>query len=101
MDLGRADALGKGRPVDNEFAALDELRQRIASVIAKGAAFSTKDLAISGRDIMEKLSVRPGPIVGRILEQMLERVIEEPALNERETLLSLVEACANALEPPA
>jgi tRNA nucleotidyltransferase (CCA-adding enzyme) len=101
MDLGRADAIGKGKPVDNEFAALEELRARIAGLIAKGAAFGTKDLAISGRDVMDKLGVRPGPIVGRILEQMLERVIEEPALNERETLLSLVEAYAGAMEPPA
>jgi tRNA nucleotidyltransferase (CCA-adding enzyme) len=101
MDLGRADAIGKGKPVDDEFAALEELRARIAGSIAKGAAFGTKDLAISGLDVMEKLQIRPGPIVGRVLERMLERVIEEPSLNERETLLGLVEACANAPEPPA
>ena len=101
MDLGRADAIGKGKPVDDEFAALEELRARIAASIAKGTAFGTKDLAISGRDVMDTLGVQPGPIVGRILEQLLERVIEEPSLNERESLLSLVEAYAGAMEPPA
>jgi tRNA nucleotidyltransferase (CCA-adding enzyme) len=96
MDLGRADAVGKGKPVNDEFAALDELRARIEGLIAKGAAFGTKDLAISGRDVMDKLGVRPGPIIGRVLERLLERVIEEPSVNERETLLGLVEACAAA-----
>jgi tRNA nucleotidyltransferase (CCA-adding enzyme) len=103
MDLGRADAIGKGKPVNDEFAALEELSARIAGLIAKGAAFGTKDLAISGRDVMEKLGSRPGPIVGRVLERLLERVIEEPSLNERDALLGLVEACAAAAgtEPPA
>ncbi|HET6332883.1 MAG TPA: HD domain-containing protein, partial [Polyangiales bacterium] len=100
MDLGRADAIGKGKPVNDEFAALEELRARVEGLIAKGTAFGTKDLAISGRDVMDKLGVRPGPIIGRVLERMLERVIEEPSLNERETLLDLVEACA-AAEPQA
>lgn len=100
LELGRADALGKGRPVDEELAALDELRARIADSVAKGAAFGTRDLAIDGRDVMAKLGIRPGPSVGRVLENLLERVLERPELNERDTLLGLVESCA-PLEPPA
>lgn len=103
MELGRADAIGKGKPqgLDEAFAALDELRGRIETLMAQGAAFGTKDLAIGGTDVMEKLGVRPGPIVGRVLERLLERVIEEPSLNERDALLGLVEACANAPESSA
>jgi tRNA nucleotidyltransferase (CCA-adding enzyme) len=101
MDLGRADAIGKGKPVEAEFAALDELRGRIEMLMAQGAAFGTKDLAITGNDVMQKLAVRPGPIVGRVLERLLERVIEEPSLNDRDALLGLVEACAREPEPKA
>jgi hypothetical protein len=40
--------------------------------------------------------VRPGPISGKVLERLLERVLEEPALNQRELLLPLIEGCARA-----
>ncbi|HKU43165.1 MAG TPA: HD domain-containing protein [Polyangiales bacterium] len=100
LELGRADALGKGRPVDDELAALEELRARIADSVAKGAAFGTRDLAIDGRDVMLKLGIRPGPRVGQVLENLLERVLERPELNERDTLLGMVESCAPA-EPEA
>ena len=101
MDLGRADAIGKGRPAESEFAALDELRGRIESLTAQGAAFGTRDLAISGKDVMDKLGVRPGPIVGRVLERLLERVLEDPTLNQRDALLGLVEETARGAEPQA
>ena len=43
MELGRADAVAKGRPADSEFAALDELRARIEASVAQGAAFGTRE----------------------------------------------------------
>jgi tRNA nucleotidyltransferase (CCA-adding enzyme) len=93
LQLGRADALGKGRPVEAELAALEELRARIADSVARGAAFGTRDLAISGHDVMKELGVPPGPIVGRVLERLLERVLDDPQLNERAALLALLPSC--------
>jgi tRNA nucleotidyltransferase (CCA-adding enzyme) len=101
LALGRADALGKGRPVEAELAALDELRARIQDSVAKGAAFGTRDLAVSGTDVMTQLGVRPGPIIGKVLERLLERVLEDPALNKREILLPLIEACAQGEGQPS
>jgi tRNA nucleotidyltransferase (CCA-adding enzyme) len=97
--LGRADALAKGRPVETELSALDELRARIDDCTARGAAFGTKDLAISGNDVIKQLGTVPGPIVGRVLERLLEKVLDDPALNERDALLALVQPCAD--EVPA
>ena len=37
---------------------------------------------------MKDLGVSPGPIIGEILEALLEVVTNEPALNEREALLA-------------
>lgn len=45
------------------------------------------DLAITGTDL-EALGAR-GPQVGQMLAALLERVLDEPALNTRETLLAL------------
>jgi hypothetical protein len=49
-------------------------------------------LAIDGTDLIETLGLTPGPRLGRILEDLVERVIADPALNERPTLLLLARA---------
>ena len=91
LRLARADTLAKGRPVDDDLAGLDELRARVDRALAAGAALSTRDLAVKGEDVMARLGIPPGKRVGEILKALLERVIEEPALNERERLLELVD----------
>ena len=47
-------------------------------------------LAIGGADVMQVLGTSAGPVVGQVLRALLERVIEDPSLNERERLLALV-----------
>lgn len=84
--LNRADVLGKGKDTSEDLARLEGLKAHVAKVIAAGAAFSTKDLAISGRDLMS-LGLHPGPLFGEILRTLLDEVVEDPALNQRETLL--------------
>jgi tRNA nucleotidyltransferase (CCA-adding enzyme) len=91
LDLARADALAKGREVDDDLSSLDRLRSRIEQVHAQGAALRVSELAIDGRDVIERLAVAPGPIIGRILGELLQRVIEEPELNQREALLRAVD----------
>lgn len=84
--LNRADVLGKGRDATDDLSRLEGLKAHVARVIAAGAALSIRDLAISGRDLME-LGLRPGPLFGEILRTLLDEVVEDPALNQRETLL--------------
>jgi tRNA nucleotidyltransferase (CCA-adding enzyme) len=91
LALGRADALAKGRPVDEELAGLAELRGRIDEVIAKGQALTAKDLAVGGEDVMTRLGIPPGRRVGDVLRALLDRVVESPELNERETLMRLID----------
>jgi tRNA nucleotidyltransferase (CCA-adding enzyme) len=57
------------------------------------------DLAITGKDLMDALDIRPGPRIGRILERLVNFVIEDPARNTREMLLA--EAQRSELEYPA
>ncbi|MBR1742027.1 MAG: HD domain-containing protein, partial [Lachnospiraceae bacterium] len=56
-------------------------------VVHSGAAFSIRDLAVTGQDIIG-LGVKPGPKIGEILSSLLELVLENPAVNEKEQLLS-------------
>ncbi len=94
LRLGKADALGKGRNVDEELAALKELRGRIDKTIEEGNALTTRDLAIGGKEVVEHLEGGAGPIVGEILRTLLDRVIDDPSLNTRDKLMPMVEALA-------
>ena len=85
--LNAADCLAKGRDVTDDLAALAALKSHVAEVLARGAALSTRDLKINGRDLMTHFALRPGPILGEVLQALLEAVTNEPELNDREALL--------------
>jgi tRNA nucleotidyltransferase (CCA-adding enzyme) len=88
--LNEADLRGKG-PIfkEEDLAPLFALQAHVEKVLAEGAALSTRDLMINGNVLMKELGIPPGRIIGQILEELLEAVIEDPALNEREALLGL------------
>ncbi len=98
LRLGEADALGKGRKVEQELAALKELRGRIDEQVEQGGALTTQDLAIDGNDVMQHLEGGAGPVVGQVLRELLEQVIEDPSLNTRDKLMPIVEKLAPELE---
>lgn len=89
LALGRADAIAKGKPAQDDIDNLRALRARIDRLVEEGAAFGVRDLAIGGRDVMQHLQLPPGRQIGDILAALLERVLDDPALNERDSLLSL------------
>jgi tRNA nucleotidyltransferase (CCA-adding enzyme) len=53
------------------------------------------DLAIDGEDL-RKAGVKPGPAMGRVLRDLLDRVIEDPALNTPAELMKLAASLAEA-----
>ena len=48
-------------------------------------------MKIDGNDLMRELGLTPGPRLGRILDQLVDRVITDPALNDAPTLLLLAQ----------
>ena len=93
LTLARADMAGKG-PAESELDAsvFDELEARVDRLQSEAALpTSSSSLAINGQDVMNRLGIRPGPEVGRILAALLEAVTEDPACNTRERLLQIAE----------
>jgi tRNA nucleotidyltransferase (CCA-adding enzyme) len=88
--LNRADVRSKGTDASADLAATDELEARVASVVAAKDALSVRDLVVDGQDVMRELRIGPGRKVGEVLECLLEKVIEDPKLNDRETLLRMI-----------
>jgi hypothetical protein len=90
LALREADNIGSGLPAGAGW--LDELRARIDAELAAEIVLDRRGLAIDGEDLMTELGLSQGPLVGRILDELLERVIVDPALNNRPTLLLLAQA---------
>jgi hypothetical protein len=66
----------------------DTLVTEARRVLAAQEPLAIGDLAVTGKDVMTALELAPGPAVGRILALLLDRVLEDPARNTRETLLA-------------
>lgn len=115
-EIGRAQAMHRGPPEPDSAeplavrrwlakvgAAADDLMQlagirhgsppawaRAAEQSrARGEPTSRGHLAVTGDDL-RAAGVPAGPEMGRLLEKMLEAVLEDPARNTRESLLALV-----------
>ncbi len=86
LNLRRADNIGSGLPPD--AGHLTELEARIARELEAGSPLSLRELAVDGDDLIEALALAPGPQVGELLERLLSSVIEDPARNDRDVLLS-------------
>src|SRR5262245_4953142 len=91
--LRAADNVGSGVPVDAH--GLAELKTRVEAELAASAVLDLSRLAVNGDDLMAELGLPQGPHLGRILDGLLERVIAEPRLNDRATLLLLAESMSD------
>ncbi|MBU1701811.1 MAG: HD domain-containing protein [Candidatus Eisenbacteria bacterium] len=87
FELRKADTAGSGKRRANASRKLQELWDRIQEVLEKDNAFSVRDLAIDGNDIMRELGVTPGRVIGDALHHLLELVLEDPELNTPESLI--------------
>ncbi len=59
-----------------------ELQARLSQIRRDGSPLSTPDLALDGRGAMAVLGAGPGPHVGEALRHLLDRVLDDPALND-------------------
>jgi len=88
LELARAHRLALD-PKGANLAQLRALRRLAEQAQRDHAPLSLGDLALSGDDLLAELELVPGPRVGGLLELLLDRVLDEPALNERGTLLKI------------
>lgn len=72
-------------------ASLAAFRSAVDEALHSPAACTLGDLAVGGRDLLA-LGVPPGKAIGRMLERLLEDVMDERVDNAREALLALASA---------
>lgn len=65
---------------------IDEVYRIYKEILAEGQPYLISDLVVNGRDLI-KIGYRPGRAIGDVLKLMIEEVIINPDLNNREYLL--------------
>lgn len=70
------------------LAKLDRVRAIYEKIIAEKQCLTIKDLAVNGNDLTA-IGFKPDKELGRVLKALLEKVLEQPELNSRDTLLGL------------
>ena len=88
LDLRRADVIAQG--MGGITDDVDQFEAEIRNELSRKPPLGLSDLAIDGRDVMRLLNIKPGPIVGDVLNYLLEAVLDNPTHNNNEKLESLV-----------
>lgn len=83
MALQKADILcsNKGAKIDHIIEREDKIRD----ILKKKEAYDISQLNINGKDLIY-LGFEQGPIIGSVLEYLLEKVMENPQLNRKDVL---------------
>jgi poly(A) polymerase/tRNA nucleotidyltransferase (CCA-adding enzyme) len=66
---------------------IKKLQERIEQIIEAENAITVTDLDINGNIIMDAFDLKPGPVIGNILKELLELVLDNPEINDRDILL--------------
>ncbi len=93
LETRRADRVGGGaRETSWRF---ERFKKKLVEV--QKQPFSVTDLKVNGNDVMKALKIRPGPIVGRVLNQLFEEVAEDKKKNEKKYLLKRIRTIGKKL----
>lgn len=88
LDLRLADNRGGKHPTG--IRGVVRLRDRIREELAKKPPFGPKDLAIDG-NVLLQAGIAEGPMIGVVLAELVERTLDDPALNTADELLALAQ----------
>ena len=93
--LREADRLGNGFKKNARTEKQKDFEKRIARIYKESTALTVHDLVLKGGDLIAAFDLAPGPGIGRTLKYLLEMVLENPKLNNRENLLELAKNYIN------
>ncbi|MBR5336764.1 MAG: CCA tRNA nucleotidyltransferase [Lachnospiraceae bacterium] len=90
LDIKYGDILGQSDYMREEkLAILSDYRRCFEKIISEKQCFTIKDLAVDGHDLMDA-GIPAGVEIGEKLKSLLEIVLEDPARNKKDVLLSYI-----------
>lgn len=72
---------------EDKLRLLKGAREMLDEIVKAGESMTIRELSINGRDLIG-LGITEGRRIGDILEKLLDEVIDDPSLNDRDYLLS-------------
>jgi poly(A) polymerase/tRNA nucleotidyltransferase (CCA-adding enzyme) len=75
--------------VENEIAANISMGNKLVEIINSKSPLSVEDLDINGNDIINQFDLQEGPVIGEVLDFLLDNVLDDPYINSREKLMEL------------
>ena len=87
LEVRRADVMAQSLyQREQKIENLSEIERLYEEIVAAGQCVSLKNLAVSGKDLLEA-GMMPGKEIGEKLNELLELVIERPEYNTKDELL--------------
>ena len=92
FDFNKADIMAQSfYNREEKLEDLEVLKEAYLKVKEAGDCINIKDLVITGSDVI-KAGVPAGPGVGAVLKALLEEVLDDPARNNKDYLLSRIDS---------
>lgn len=91
IELKKADNRGQNIARYDGQKQLEKIRETVQDILESGECYSLARLAVSGNEIKD-LPGADGPEIGRILERLLDEVIEGNVENQKEALLAFAKS---------
>ncbi len=92
FDFNKADIMAQSfYNREEKLEDLEVLKEAYLKVKEAGDCINIKDLVITGSDVI-KAGVPAGPGVGAVLKALLEEVLDDPAKNNKDYLLSRIDS---------
>lgn len=85
----KADILAQSQyKREDKLYNLQEFERLYEEILAKNQCVRLSDLQVKGKDLIDA-GIKPGPLLGKILNRLLEQVVEDPALNKADILIDM------------
>ncbi|MCC6290690.1 HD domain-containing protein [Candidatus Nomurabacteria bacterium] len=92
LKVRMCDRIGMGRPKEQPYR-LRKYQSMIDEALRQPTSVGM--LKVRGDDVIHETKLPPGPKIGFILSALLEEVLENPEINERELLMKRAQELAN------
>ena len=76
---------------------MDYIENKTREILENKEPLTIKALAINGSILIKDLGLKPGKILGDILNYLLEKVLDDKTLNSKDILITLAKAYLSTL----
>lgn len=91
IEVQKADSLAHAPDYQSRAKALDEVISALDRIECEKLCVKIKDLEVNGKDIMQ-LGVKEGKMIGDVLQELLDKVVEGEIPNQKAALIEEAKA---------